>query len=93
MMSARELASDVANGGEPPSLHVEDGPHWTFARMQRDGEPVEEIAAAAERVRADLIVMPTEGRHGVFDALRGSTTERVLRRSRCPLLAVPAARE
>ena len=83
----------VRNGREPPSLHLDDGPHWRFARMQRDGEPVEEIAAAAERVRADLIVMPTEGRHGVFDALRGSTTERVLRRSRCPLLAVPAGRE
>jgi nucleotide-binding universal stress UspA family protein len=69
---------------------VEDGPQWTFARMHRDGDPVEEIAAAAELVRADLIVMPTEGRHGVFDALRGSTTERVLRRSRCPVLAVPA---
>jgi nucleotide-binding universal stress UspA family protein len=73
-----------------PSVGVEDGPQWTFARMQRDGDPVDEIIAAAEVVRADLIVMPTEGRHGVFDALRGSTTERVLRRSRCPVLAVPA---
>jgi nucleotide-binding universal stress UspA family protein len=34
--------------------------------------------------------MPTAGREGVFDALRGSTTERVLRRAPCPLLAVPA---
>jgi nucleotide-binding universal stress UspA family protein len=73
-----------------PNVGVEDGPHWTFARMQREGDPVDEIIAAAELVRADLIVMPTEGRHGVFDALRGSTTERVLRRSRCPVLAVPA---
>jgi nucleotide-binding universal stress UspA family protein len=69
-----------------------DGPQWTFARMHRNGDPVEQIVAAAELVRADLIVMPTEGRHGVFDALRGSTTERVLRQVRCPLLAVPAPR-
>ena len=60
--------------------------------MHRDGDPVDEIAAAAELVRADLVVMPTEGRQGVFDALRGSTTERVLRRVRCPVLAVPAPR-
>ena len=81
------------NGREPPRLHLDDGPHWRFARMQYDGELVEAIEAAAARVRADLVIMPTEGRHGVFDVLRGSTTERVLRRLRCPLLAVPAGRE
>ena len=73
-----------------PSLDTHDGPQWAFARMLRNGDPVDQIAAAAETVGADLIVMPTEGRHGVFDALRGSTTERVLRLSRCPVLAVPA---
>jgi nucleotide-binding universal stress UspA family protein len=33
--------------------------------------------------------MATQGHHGVLDALRGSVTERVLRRAPCPLLAVP----
>ena len=74
------------------AVRAQDGAQWTFARLHRDGDPVDEIVSAAERVRADLVVMPTEGRHGVFDALRGSTTERVLRRLRCPLLAVPAGR-
>jgi len=82
----------VGNGEHLSSVHAQDGPQWTFMRMYREGEPVDEIAAAADLVRAELIVMPTEGRHGVFDALRGSTTERVLRRARCPLLAVPAPR-
>ena len=82
----------VGDGEELSSMHAHDGPQWTFTRMHREGEPVDEIAAAAELVRAELIVMPTEGRHGVFDALRGSTTERVLRRARCPVLAVPALR-
>ena len=59
------------------------------ARLDR---PPFALYPAAEEVEANLIVMPTEGRHGVFDALRGSTTERVLRRVRCPVLAVPAAR-
>jgi len=82
-------------------LHVgaENGmPHFeaaadqrpAFARMVREGDPVEQILAAAEEVKADLIVMPTAGHSGVFDVLRGSTTERVLRRAPCPLLAVPA---
>jgi len=83
----------VGDEAAMPSMPTPDGEQWTFARMHRDGDVVEAIAAAAEDVRANLIVMPTEGRHGVFDALRGSTTERVLRRARCPVLAVPAPRE
>jgi nucleotide-binding universal stress UspA family protein len=34
--------------------------------------------------------MTTQGHTGVLDALRGSTTERILRRASCPVLAVPA---
>jgi nucleotide-binding universal stress UspA family protein len=40
---------------------------------------------------ADLIAMATQGRDGFMDALRGSTTEQVLRATRCPVLAVPAS--
>lgn len=39
---------------------------------------------------ADLIVMATEGEHGIIDAMRGSVTERVVRDAPCPVLAVPA---
>jgi nucleotide-binding universal stress UspA family protein len=82
----------VGDEGTMPRVHTRDGPNWEFARVHREGELVDEILTEAERVRADLIVMATEGRHGVFDALRGSTTERVLRRAPCPVLAVPARR-
>ena len=73
-----------------PRVRAEDGARWTFARMRREGEPVAEILAASELIGADLIVMPTAGR-AVFEVLRGSTTEQVLRQARCPLLAVPAS--
>lgn len=53
------------------------------------GEVVDEIVQAAHDWAADLIVMSTAGHHGFLDALRGSTTEQVLRRAPCPLLAVP----
>jgi nucleotide-binding universal stress UspA family protein len=56
----------------------------------RSGSPVDEIVGAAEAWAADLIVMATAGHADVLDALRGSTTERVLRLARCPVLAVPA---
>ena len=75
-----------------PRIATEDGPEWRFVRMERAGDPVEQIVAAAAEVKADLVAMPTAGRAGVLEALSGSTTERVLRRVRCPLLAVPATR-
>jgi len=83
----------VGSEEDVPSLSLENGPEWSFAHLRRDGDPVEEIEAAAEILSANLIVMPTHGRHGVFDALRGSTTEKVVRRASCPVLAVPAARD
>lgn len=58
----------------------------------RQGPPAEAITALARELRADLIAMTTEGRQGVLDALRGSTTERVVRDAPCPVLAVPTAR-
>jgi nucleotide-binding universal stress UspA family protein len=58
--------------------------------MVRSGNVVQTIIDVAVELDADLICMATAGRHGVFDALRGSTTERVLRQAPCPLLAVPA---
>ncbi len=55
----------------------------------RKGGAVDGILGAAEEIEADLIVMSTKGLHGFLDAVRGSTTEQVLRRAPCPLLAVP----
>jgi nucleotide-binding universal stress UspA family protein len=34
--------------------------------------------------------MATAGRDGFLDALRGSTTEQVVREAPCPVLALPA---
>jgi nucleotide-binding universal stress UspA family protein len=56
--------------------------------LRREGDVVAEILNAAQD--ADLIVMATEGRQGVIDAMRGSVTERVVRDAPCPVLAVPA---
>ena len=72
----------------PPIRRISDG-----ARMQatkRTGDVVGTILNAAEELQADLIAMPTAGHHGFLDAIRGSTTERVLRHAPCPVLAVPS---
>jgi len=62
---------------------------WTWSRSFASGIVVDEVLAMVARSAADLIVMGTEWRHGFLDALLGSTTERVLRQTPCPLLAVP----
>lgn len=55
----------------------------------RQGPVIETIMAYAKEIKADLIAMPTRGRRGLLDALRGSTTERALHEAPVPLLAVP----
>jgi nucleotide-binding universal stress UspA family protein len=57
----------------------------------RYGSIVRSILDAALEYDVDLIAMPTAGHHGVLDALRGSTTERVLRHAPCPVYAVAVA--
>ncbi len=50
------------------------------------GDPGGEIAAYAERIKADLIVMPSHGRSGLPRLLIGSVAERVVRLAHCPVL-------
>ena len=56
----------------------------------RTGDVVSTILEAAEAQQADLIAMPTAGHQGFLDAVRGSTSERVLRHAPCPVLTIPA---
>jgi nucleotide-binding universal stress UspA family protein len=73
-----------------PEIDAESDPAWQIHKVRREGDVVDRIVEEAREGSADLIVMTTRGRQGFLDALRGSTTEQVLRRSSCPLLAVPA---
>jgi nucleotide-binding universal stress UspA family protein len=54
------------------------------------GVPHREVVRIAEERNVDLIVIATHGRGFISHALFGSTTERVVRRSPCPVLTVRA---
>lgn len=54
-------------------------------------DPATAIVKAAERLHADLLVLPTHGRTGLHRALLGSVAERVLRRAPCPVLLLTDA--
>jgi nucleotide-binding universal stress UspA family protein len=52
----------------------------------RFGDPGREIAAFAEKLNGELIVMPSHGRTGLSRLFIGSVAERVVRLAHCPVL-------
>lgn len=64
-------------------------------RLVEDGHAADAIVSCCEDVEADQIVMATHGRGGLARAWLGSTTDRVIRQSHRPVLAVrpPAGAE
>ena len=56
--------------------------------LVRVGPAYEEITNVARDCEADLIVITTHGRTGIRHVVMGSTAERVVRHSPCPVLVV-----
>ena len=54
----------------------------------RGGMPPDTILEYVQTSASDLIIMGTHGRRGLSHLMTGSVTEAVLRRGRCPVLAV-----
>lgn len=79
----------VGTSATIPRLRIPDIDQWIWQTDIVAGDVVETILKKAETTSADLIVLATQGRAGFLDAIRGSTTERIVRGARCPVLAVP----
>ena len=75
-------------GDEDITLLRPDGTALVIER--RHGLVVDALLYEARSKSVDLIAMATAGHEGFLDALRGSTTEQVLREAPCPVLALPA---
>jgi hypothetical protein len=73
-----------------PTLFLPHQSDYRWKERLVNGDVVQTIEREAEQWTPDLIVFTTEGHRDFLDALRGSTTERVLRAAHCPVLAVPA---
>lgn len=67
-------------------------PSWlrgvNVVRHVRIGTPFLEIVRYAKETGIDLIVIGTHGRSGLAHVLLGSTAEKVVRKSPCPVLTV-----
>lgn len=66
-------------------------PAAKIATVLRDGEAHEAVLHYATENNADLIVIGTHGHTGLKHMLLGSTAERVVRLSKCPVLTVRTA--
>lgn len=79
----------VGERGKAPAVEPPEAPGWRCEKHYESGDVVESLLRVAEKQSADLIAMTTAGSQGILDALRGTTTEKVVRGANCPVLAVP----
>lgn len=54
----------------------------------RQGDPAEKILETAQKMKVDLIVTGSHGRHGTKKFLLGSVSSKIVDYSRCPVLVV-----
>lgn len=73
----------------PPLFLAEDDARWDFRIDVRHGPVAKELVASVEAHDADVLVMASRGHDSVFDWLRGSNAEVVVRNAACPVLVVP----
>lgn len=57
--------------------------------MVREGPPAQLILQVADEENASLIILGTRGPSSAAELLLGSVSAEVLRRARCPVMAVP----
>ena len=79
----------VGAADDAPAVKVPENTGWTWNKRATPGDPLEIILETAASLPADLIIMTTDGPDGFLDGLRGTTSERVLRRARCPIANLP----
>ena len=80
----------------PPNLDL-DTKSWMLEKMKKEyqfanvihhcviGDPGSAVVELARQEKADVIVMPSQGRTGISRMFLGSVAERVLRLSKCPV--------
>ena len=87
LTSPAELSRPLLNRLQGVALkYAPDG--RVHVMKPREGRAYEEICGAARRLSAGLIVLATHGFTGLKHAWLGSTTERVVQHSPCPVLVV-----
>jgi nucleotide-binding universal stress UspA family protein len=75
-----------------PVVDLPESTGWAWNQLTQPGDKSETIVQVARDLDADLIVMTTDGPDRFLDGLRGTTSERVLRKAHCPVAVIPVER-
>ena len=86
--SHRDLLHDFVERHLPPATK-----ELVIKEIVEMGEPDDLIVNWANDNAIDVIVISTHGRSGLPRMILGSVTEKVLRKARCPVLAIPCHEE
>ncbi len=78
------FCEDVKTKGETQSFVTDE-------IVVRIGNPVDEIIKQSEERDCDIIVMGSQGHSGIVEAMVGSVSEKVMKRSKKPVLLVRLA--
>ena len=95
-LHATPVVVELLHVGTPDSLprvQLPDAKDVTWNTQVTEGSVVDAIVRAVETGAPDLLMLTTQGRRGFLDALRGSTSEQIVRRAKVPVLAVPVSLE
>lgn len=84
----RQLLDEFVNQRVP-----EAGSDLNIRKVVAVGEPYATLVDWAKKEQVDVIIMSTHGRTGIPRMMLGSVTEKVLRSSPCPVLAIPLPHE
>jgi nucleotide-binding universal stress UspA family protein len=79
----RQLAEQLKSVAKRAGLSPQEQRH-----LRTGAAPFHEICKLAQEIPADLIVTPTHGHTGLKHVLLGSTAERVVQHSPCPVFVV-----
>ncbi len=69
--------------------HLGDIPGIKLSFEARNAVPVDFVVEEAQEMEAELVIVAASGRSGVARFFLGSTADRVIRQSPCPVLVVP----
>jgi len=83
--SIKDRLDDFCEGAKRESPNC---PFVVEKTMVKTGHPVDQIVRRAEEMEADIIVMGSRGHGMLADVTMGSTSRRVLRRCKKPVLIV-----
>jgi nucleotide-binding universal stress UspA family protein len=88
--SSGGVCREVHVGRTPPLCRRPHVPGWEWQSELLEGDPEDALVQLARAWDADLVAMVSRGRDHLADLVLGSTLDRVLAESPCPVLAVPA---